>query len=316
MKALLIIFFLIFSTQLVISQVGVGTNTVHESAMFEVESETKGVLVTRVSSRFAVENNCSVVAEGLLIYDESESSFYTWTEGQWHKVNPWKTTESGNIQNNEKVGIGVNPDASMEKLQVNGSVKTSGSITVENTGTINGYGTIPIGGIIMWSGSGAPEGWALCNGQISNGITTPDLRGRFVVGYDPANSNYLQPGNLSLGGTTIAQTGGNISVSLAKSQIPTHTHDKGTFIITGLGQHTHTYQYEFTKVDHNTDKDKPVLMKIGAGGASQTTITYTGGSHSHYVEGLSGNGASDGLSGQAHENRPPYYVLAYIIRVK
>jgi hypothetical protein len=37
------------------------------------------------------------------------------------------------------------------------------------------------GGIIIWSGDVAPEGWALCDG--TNG--TPDLRGRFVLGYNP-----------------------------------------------------------------------------------------------------------------------------------
>ena len=39
---------------------------------------------------------------------------------------------------------------------------------------------IPIGGIIMWSGSivSIPNGWRLCDG--TNG--TPDLRDKFVVG--------------------------------------------------------------------------------------------------------------------------------------
>ena len=40
-------------------------------------------------------------------------------------------------------------------------------------------GAIPIGGIIMWSGSSSslPTNWMFCNG--ANG--TPDLRGRFVM---------------------------------------------------------------------------------------------------------------------------------------
>ena len=44
--------------------------------------------------------------------------------------------------------------------------------------------TIPIGTVIMWFGSVAdiPRGWGLCNGSIQNGIQTPDLRNRFVVG--------------------------------------------------------------------------------------------------------------------------------------
>lgn len=43
-----------------------------------------------------------------------------------------------------------------------------------------GYGTIPIGGIIMWSGTldDIPDGWVLCDGKNN----TRDLRKRFIVG--------------------------------------------------------------------------------------------------------------------------------------
>lgn len=39
--------------------------------------------------------------------------------------------------------------------------------------------TVPVGGIIMWSGTIAtiPVGWALCDGTLG----TPDLRDRFVI---------------------------------------------------------------------------------------------------------------------------------------
>ena len=51
----------------------------------------------------------------------------------------------------------------------------AGNVTVN--GAVSGYGTAPVGCIILWSGAAnkIPEGWALCNGQ--NG--TPDLRNRF-----------------------------------------------------------------------------------------------------------------------------------------
>ena len=43
--------------------------------------------------------------------------------------------------------------------------------------------TTPIGGIIMWRGSTAPEGWAICDGSNApNGMSTPDLRNRIVLG--------------------------------------------------------------------------------------------------------------------------------------
>ena len=40
-------------------------------------------------------------------------------------------------------------------------------------------GSIPIRGIIMWSGSQIPNGWALCNGQIVNNIRTPKFKRPF-----------------------------------------------------------------------------------------------------------------------------------------
>ena len=38
-------------------------------------------------------------------------------------------------------------------------------------------GTIPIGGIILWSGETIPDGWAICNGSQG----TPDLQSKFVM---------------------------------------------------------------------------------------------------------------------------------------
>ena len=64
----------------------------------------------------------------------------------------------------------------------NNNVTITGGLTVRDTGSFTGYGTIPVGGIIMWSGSTVPNGWALCNGQKSNGVQTPNLCNRFIVG--------------------------------------------------------------------------------------------------------------------------------------
>ena len=62
------------------------------------------------------------------------------------------------------------------------------------------------GMIMMYNGSSAPSGWAICNG--SNG--TPDLRDRFIVG---TGSSY-----------SLGNTGGANSVTLTLNQIPAHTH--------------------------------------------------------------------------------------------
>jgi cytoskeletal protein CcmA (bactofilin family) len=88
-----------------------------------------------------------------------------------------------------------------------------GTVTAD---TFSGNGTIPVGGIIMWSGSivSIPSGWSLCDG--SNG--TPDLKNRFIVG---AGDLYSVAG---IGGTT-------------DSVVVAHTHAytyRGTEVVPGL----------------------------------------------------------------------------------
>jgi hypothetical protein len=66
-------------------------------------------------------------------------------------------------------------------VTITGDVAVTGSVVV-SSGTIDGIGAVPIGGIIMWSGSVAsiPTGWELSDGTCA--ISCPDLRDRFVVG--------------------------------------------------------------------------------------------------------------------------------------
>ena len=87
----------------------------------------------------------------------------------------------------------------------------AGSLSVPNMsvgGSISGNGAIPVGGILVWSGSPAsiPDGWALCDGQ--NG--TPDLRARFVLG---AGGSY-----------GVGARGGSETVTLTVDQLPSHSH--------------------------------------------------------------------------------------------
>jgi len=146
---------------------------------------------------------------------------------------------------------------------------------------------IPTGGIIMWSGSieNIPTGWALCNG--SNG--TPDLRNRFVVGAG--------------GAYAVNAIGGSDSVTLTSSQIPAHQHPfSGSTNSTGAHNHGLPIGYPGG----------------GVGVANGTTAPQTSyrmsteGNHSHTFSGTTDNNTGGGSS---HENRPPYYALAYIMKL-
>ena len=99
-----------------------------------------------------------------------------------------------------------------------GSLKVDGTVSVPAGKPIRAKGTIPVGGIVVWTRTDIPDGWAVCDGD--NG--TPDLRGWFVMGADDGNP----PGT----------TGGAASVVLSVDQMPSHGH--GYVFPNGEGQGT------------------------------------------------------------------------------
>lgn len=148
---------------------------------------------------------------------------------------------------------------------------------------------VPIGGIILWSGSVAsiPSGWALCNG--SNG--TPDLRNRFVVG---AGSRY-SPGN----------TGGLDKVTLSLAEMPSHFHQIGV-MVAKWGDNANNRNFPDFNSTSNPNGDY-------GGNIARWRTRYQGGS-TNYSSAGPNNGRTQGTT-TAHENRPPYYALAYIMRI-
>ena len=113
-------------------------------------------------------------------------------------------TSSGNNPIRVDAGIKYNP--STNRLTA-GSFAGDGSALTNLT--VDGFVS---GMIILWSGAAdaIPSGFVLCDGNNS----TPNLSGRFVVGYDASNSDY-----------DVDDTGGSESVTLTVNQIPAHTHN-------------------------------------------------------------------------------------------
>jgi len=175
---------------------------------------------------------------------------------------------------------------------------TSGQLLQSNGSSapswVDAGGTVPIGGIIVWSGAqnAIPSGWALCNGSSS----TPDLRNRFVVG---AGSTY-----------SVGNTGGS-----ANAITVSHTHSTASGGSHGHGVsdpgHTHSYNRRNNTSVHSfgdSNQNRPsTSFSSSTSGSGTTGITITsGGSHSHSVN-------STGSSG-TNANLPPYYALCYIMR--
>ena len=235
-----------------------------------------------------------------------------------------------------------------------GTYANPDSITVNNQGQITAItagsapaDAIPPGVIVMWSGStsNVPSGWVLCDGTTYNTdgspVNVPDLRGMFIVG--------------SGGDYTTGDTGGQESVTLSVNELPSHSHTvdshqhnigshthnvgnhshnvsgSGSSSTVGAGSHTHTYD----AYGDGGSVWRPAVRFDGGGGVSYNTGSV--GNHSHnFSVSISGStndtgpgqtGNASGASGTAspgtnsiggsvgHENRPPYYALAYIYKL-
>ena len=174
--------------------------------------------------------------------------------------------------------------ASVGSLTASGSATVGGTMTASN---LVGFGTIPVGGIILWSGTSVPSGWALCDGQ--NG--TPDLRGRFVLG--SGSGTGLTP-------RTPGQTGGSETHTNTVAEMASHSHN-----VIDPG-HAHTFAAHGREAGgwnygaiQTTDRGVDRPAESGEINLATTGITL----------------APSGLS-QAYTLMPPYYVLAYIMRVQ
>ena len=176
----------------------------------------------------------------------------------------------------------------------------------------------PAGSIMMWPSNNIPTGWALCDGSSysrseyaalfavlgttygsndNSSFKLPDMRGLFVAGKGANNYNNLN------------QKGGSNTVALTEAQMPEHTHGRGTLDSEG----------SFRTVDQGVTT---VSGAFTTGGVWSTAIRGGGvGDDWGHVKnfkwssGIKGELGKTG-NGNAHENRPPYIVLNYIIKLK
>lgn len=182
------------------------------------------------------------------------------------------------------------------------------------TNTLVSGGTLPLGAVTLWSGIfnstsfvtsspsspnyglgvGNLNGWALCNGK--NG--TVDLRGRFVVGLDPASNSGLgvNPGDYS----TQGNVGGEAQHLLlsTESGMVGHNHT-----LTDPG---HNHEYTASQGGGVNNAPTPTTSNLASDQALFTANSTTG---------ISIAAVPSANAANPHENRPPYYTLAYIQRI-
>ena len=173
---------------------------------------------------------------------------------------------------------------------------TEGDLTVEDgdvdaaNGKIKeeGNALLPTGVVVMFSGTTAPPGWVLCDGSAaSNAAGAPNLKGRFIVGYDPSDADY----------NAIGDVGG------AKN----HDHS--------LPNHRHTMNHNHTSFD----------VTVSPGGARGCAGVQNGSSEymdnnatatvGIDVPNYAGSTGDTNFTSNTSNGRPPFYTLAYIYKL-
>ncbi len=169
-------------------------------------------------------------------------------------------------------------EEAVEDFITNGAIDLAAGTTLDGAIIATG-GAVPIGGIIMWSGSvtDIPSDWALCDGAAG----TPDLTNRFIRGIASASD---APGEL----------GGADTQVLLEAHMPSHTHDVND------PNHSHATTRVCT-----------------SGGTTGLTGVATASPCGSLGTNSSSTGISLGSagSGSGFDNRPAFYTLAFIIKL-
>ena len=191
-----------------------------------------------------------------------------------------------------------------DKTVIEGDTVLKGKVEFENKDTML-MDILPKYMVIAWANNeGIPKGWAVCDGKkyilnddgtatdtLENGVQTPDLRGRFVLGAGEGKTYQYDTGKVDAEGKAITEervlttrklgdNNGEEQHTLTIAEMPWHNH--GVYTGSGEGCTPEGRLTQWAQCS-NPIKKTDVMEKVG------------------------GN--------QPHNNMPPFYVLIYIMKL-
>lgn len=208
--------------------IAVGTSPPDVSAMLDVQSTTKGMLIPRMST--AQRNSIASPATGLVVFDYTTGSFWFKSSGNWIELvdnlnNVWKKSANHAVLNvTGNVGIGtITPNYALHLYRDNpqigfyddGDLHFSGSIQGDSSNLkINAYrksfsGSNAPGNLILQKGGGSPN--TAGAGYVGIGTSQPQAK-LHVNGNQSINGDFiLQSNNADKGFINV--TGNNMMVA-------------------------------------------------------------------------------------------------------
>lgn len=184
---------------------------------------------------------------------------------------------------------------------INGGVEyTDGNCKYKVKKIATGSGVIP-GTILAFSGNFSSDGypidkttgnadttWHLCDG--TNG--TPDLRGRFILGSSTSHG--------------VGTTGGEEETGLEIKNLPPHSFSGTT---NKAGGHAHDFRGAQNSNDNRITRYEKTDNNSRTRAWLQNNTTNVAGEHAHT---FTTNTLGEGVK---HNNMPPYYTLAFIMKL-
>jgi hypothetical protein len=148
MKKLITIFIIWGGLQTQAQNVGIGTTTPHPSAMLEIVSTDKGLLIPRMTT---TERNAILVdaaSDGLMVYDTDLKTFFFHNTVSWVELstgsgasNYWNLIGNNiNNINSGNVGIGVSGFGLVEKFQVDANMKVGNIVWTSGNDRVIKFG--------------------------------------------------------------------------------------------------------------------------------------------------------------------------------
>ncbi len=210
---------------------------------------------------------------------------------------------------NEKWGGGIGSRALIHAKSNGNSVfiaKPDGNVEAPSGRIKDKTGFVmPVGSIMPYARSTAPEGWHFCDGSSHGTGDYPDLFDVIGHTYGGSGASFHVPnlhGRVPVGkntGTfsTLGHTGGHETHTLTTAELPSHNHG-----VTDPG-HDHRYY----------DRIRGTESAFGSGAAHRGSEDEDGGHHDteSRTTGITINHTG---SNHAHNNLQPYIVLNYIIK--
>ena len=142
----------------------------------------------------------------------------------------------------------------------------------------------------MWNGTTIPTGWAFCDGSTVNGILTPNLANKFIISRSADN---LTTTSITGAATT---TGGSATSYLV--------------------DHRHVYVFDDNSTgSDNVDSYKGPLVSNGGADGGGTLHAFNTSKPKKNTGAAYSNTDSTVVAEINTANLPPYYALAFIMRI-